>query len=140
MLDAFKTQLDDKIHALLQEIDGIYNALKFVEIFKTYCERFKTEMDSAVESLIKRKLECEDAFYEKAYGNYTSNRFGALFFLRAEKNQALLEDLVGYPARKILQLTYEIKRREVASSIYNTLIAQADELSEKLENMDGSLQ
>ena len=140
MLDAFKTQLDDKIHALLQEIDGIYNALKFVELFKTYCERFKTEMDSAVESLIKLKLECEDAFYEKAYGNYTSNRYGALFFHRAEKNQELLEDLVGRPARKILQLTYEIKRREVASRIYNTLIAQADELSEKLENMDGSLQ
>jgi hypothetical protein len=140
MLDAFKTQLDDKIHALLQEIDGIYNALKFVELFKTYCEKYKSEMDSEVESFTKQKAEREDAFDKKAYSNYISEKHGALTFGRATKNQELLEDLVGRPAREILQLTYEIRRREVASSIYNTLIAQADELSEKLENMDGSLQ
>jgi hypothetical protein len=124
----------------LKENAAVGNAIKFVELFKTYCEKYKSEMDSEVESLTKQKAEREDAFDKKAYSNYISEKHGALTFGRATKNQELLEDLVGRPAREILQLTYEIKRHEVASNIYNTLIAQADELSDKLEKMDDSLQ
>lgn len=139
LLNAFKTKLDEKVQALLKANAGVGNAIKFVELFQTYCERFKTEMDSEVESLTKQKSEREDAFDKKAYNNYIAEKYGAFTIRRAEKNQELLEEKVGRPAIEILKLSYEIKRREVASGIFNTLITQADELCKKLENLDGSL-
>ena len=139
LLDGFKTKLDEKVQALLKENAGVGNAIKFVELFKTYCEKFKTEMDSEVESLTKQKSNREEGFDTKAYNTYISEKHGALTIRRAEKNQELLENLVSYPAREILKLSYEIKRREVASSIYNTLLAQTDALCKQLENLDGNL-
>lgn len=139
LLDGFKTKLDEKVQALLKANAGVGNAIKFVELFKTYCERFKKEMDSEVESLTKQKVEFEDAFEKKAYSNYISEKYGPLTFGRAAKNQELLEDLVGSKALEILKLSYEIKRREVASNIYNKLITQSDALYEQLENLDGNL-
>ena len=139
LLDGFKTKLDEKVQALLKENAAVGNAIKFVELFKTYCEKYKSEMDSEVESFTKQKAEREDAFDKKAYSNYISEKHGALTFGRATKNQELLEDLVGRKALEILKLSYEIKRREVASGIFNTLITQADDLCKKLENLDGSL-
>ena len=139
LLDGFKTKLDEKVQALLKENGGVGNAIGFVETFRTCCEQFKYEMDSEVESLIRQKAEHEVAFDKKAYSNYISEKHGPLTFGRATKNQELLERLVSYPAREILTLSYEIKRREVASSIYNTLIEQADTLCKKLQELDSEL-
>ena len=139
LLDGFKTKLDEKVQALLKANAGVGNAIKFVELFKTYCERFKKEMDSEVESLTKQKVEREDAFYVKTYNNYVVEKHGILIPRRAAKNQELLEDLVGRKALEILKLSYEIKRREVASSIFNTLITQAEALCKQLENLDDNL-
>lgn len=139
LLDGFKTKLDEKVQALLNENAGVGNALKFVELFKTYCERFKSEKYSELESLTRQKVEREDAFYEKAYNNYVAEKRGILTFRRAEKNQVLLEELVGYPALEILKLSYEIKRREVACHIYNVLHSQADELGRQLGCLDSEL-
>lgn len=139
LLDGFKTKLDEKVQDLLKGNAAIGNALKFVELFKAYCERFKSEKYSELESLTRQKVECEYAFYEKAYNNYVAEKRGILTVRRAEKNQVLLEELVGYPALEILKLSYEIKRREVASSIYNALLAQAYSLCNRLEHLDGNL-
>ncbi len=139
LLDDFKTQLNEKVQTLLKENAAVGNALKFVKLFKVYCAKFKTELDSEVESLTRQKLERDDAFESKAYNNYIAERRGILTIRCADRNQALLEMLVSYPAREILKLSYEIKRREVASSIFNTLIIQAEELSEQLEKLNGNL-
>ena len=139
LLDGFKTKLDEKVQDLLKGNAAVGNALKFVELFKTYCERFKSEKYSELESLTRQKVEREDAFYEKAYNNYVAEKHGILTFRRAEKNQVLLEELVGYPALEILKLSYEIKRREVACHIYNILHSQADELGWQLECLDSEL-
>lgn len=139
LLDGFKTKLDEKVQALLKENAAVGNAIKFVELFKTYCEKSKNEMDSEVESLTKQKVELEDAFEKKAYNNYVAEKHGILTIRRAEKNQELLEDLVARPAFEILKLSYEIKRREVACHIYNILHSQADELGWQLECLDSEL-
>lgn len=139
LLDGFKIKLAEKVQALLKENAGVGNALKFLELFKTYCERFISEKYSELESLTRHKVEREDLFERRAYNNYIAEKYGALTFRRAEKNQVLLENLVGYPALEILKLSYEIKRREVASSIYNALLAQAYSLCNRLEHLDGNL-
>ena len=139
LLEGFKTKLDEKVQALLKENAAVGNTLKFVELFKTYCERFKAEMDAEVEELTKQKNDRAEAFEKKAYNDYISEKYGPFTMHRAEKNQELLEQHVSYPAREIMKLSYEIKRREVASSIYNTLITQADALCKQLENLDGNL-
>ncbi len=139
LLDGFKIKLAEKVQDLLKANAGVGNAIKFVELFKTYCERFKKEMDSEVESLTKQKVEFEDAFEKKAYRNYIFEKYGPLTIGRAEKNQVLLEELVGYPALEILKLSYEIKRREVACHIYNVLHSQADELGWQLGCLDSEL-
>ena len=134
LLDGFKTQLDDKIRALLQEIGGVYNALKFVELFKSYCEAFKTTMGSEIESLTNQRAEREDEFYNKTFNNYISAKYSAWHPFHKQKNRWLLEELVGFPAYEILKFSYEIKRREVASNIYDTLIAQAEAFSKQLSH------
>lgn len=139
LLEGFKTKLDEKVQELLKGNAAVGNALRFVELFKTYCERFKAEMDNEVETLTKQKNDRAEAFDNKAYNNYISEKHGKLTIRRAEKNQELLEQYVSYPAREILKLLYEIKRREVASSIYNTLITQAEVLCKQLENLDDNL-
>lgn len=139
LLDGFKFKLAEKVQALLKGNAAVGNALKFLELFKTYCERFRYEMDSEIVSLTRQKVEREDAFYEKAYNNYVAEKRGILIFRHAEKNQVLLEELVGYPALEILKLSYEIKRREVAYSIYNALISQTYYWCGKLEYLDRNL-
>lgn len=139
LLDGFKTKLDEKVLDLLKGNAAVGNALKFLELFKTYCERFRYEMDSEIVSLTMQKVELEDAFYEKAYNNYVAEKHGILTIRRAEKNQVLLEELVGYPALEILKLSYEIKRREVAYFIYNALISQTYYWCGKLEYLDHNL-
>lgn len=138
LLDGFKTKLDEKVRAILEENAGVGNAIKFIELFKTYCEKFKTEIDSEVKTLTRQKSNRAEGF-EKAYNTYISEKYGLFTIRRVERNQDLLENLVSYPALEILKLSYEIKRREVASSIYNALLAQAYSLCNRLEQLDGNL-
>jgi hypothetical protein len=139
MLASFQAQLDEKVNTLLTQDGAVGNATQFVATFTTYCEAYKKEMDAEVATLTKKYTDQKVNFEQHAFKNYLDEKHGALMWRYKEKNQELLDDRVGAPARNLLKLSYEIKRREAASQIYNTLITYANTKLEDLEKLDKNL-
>lgn len=118
-----KNLFDSKIEELLHEGE-IVEAKVFVERHRSYFNFYIENQNYYIDQL---KIYIRDwgVCLDEAWDKYKNARNGPLFLLRKKKCQELLDN-VDDIAYHILKAKYDLKRREAAVEIYNSLIEQAD--------------
>lgn len=134
-----KTMLRDKVAMYLKSESGVGNSIKFLNSLQRLCEKYRGEMEEEVRSFNVQKDERNESFETKAFRDYNDQKHGRLTINRATKNQDLLDDIVGRPAKEILKLNFEIKRREAARDIFISLLGEIAILSQKMTDLDQKL-
>lgn len=138
--DEFKKAIDNKVENYLSNENGVGNALKFLTSLNTFCNKYKLEMEEEARMKNDEKTNKEEAFFNRAFTEYNDRKYGKLTFKRDSKNQELIEEIVARPAKNILKLVHDARRREVARDIFIALIAHCDNLITKLTDLDKQLQ
>lgn len=139
LLASFEKQLEDKVQMLLSQNGAVGNALTFLQNLREYLDSYKTEMADEILSLTKDRNSLLKSF-ETAYDEYNAEKFGRLRLHHEEKNQSLLNEKVGAPAYEILKLLYQIKRRQEAEKIFNSLIVKIGVIVEGLNTLKSNLE
>lgn len=129
-----------KINSYLNAENGVGNSLKFLSSLYLLCDKYKKEMNEEAFNYTKDKEEKLEKFERSAFKDYNDQKHGRFVWNHREKNQELLEDNVGRPAKEILKSTIELKRREVARDIFNTLLNEIDLLKERISVLDAKLE
>lgn len=128
-----------KINSYLNAENGVGNSLKFLSSLYLLCDKYKNEMNEEALNYTKDKEEKLEKFERSAFKDYNDQKHGRFVWNHREKNQELLEDNVGRPAKEILKSIIELKRREVARDIFNTLLNEIDLLKERVSVLDAKL-
>ena len=123
LLEEKKNLFDSKIEELLHEGE-IVEAKAFVERHRS-CFNFYIQNQNYYIDRLKEYIRDWGVCLDEAWEKYKNARNGPLFLLRKKKCQELLDD-VDDIAYHILKAKYDLKRREAAVEIYNSLIEQAD--------------
>ena len=129
-----------KINSYLNAENGVGNSLKFLSSLYLLCDKYKNEMNEEALNYTKDKEEKLEKFERSAFKDYNDQKHGRFVWNHREKNQELLEDNVGRPAKEILKSIIELKRREVARDIFNTLLNEIDLLKERVSVLDAKLE
>ena len=137
--EELKNALNNKIEAFLQSENGVGNSLSFLKSLLKLCSKYKMEMTDEAMALNKEKEERLENFEQKSFRDYNDHKYGVLSIRRKEKNQELLEVVVGCPAKEILKLSHDVKRREVARDIFIALIAKIETMLQTLSDLDQKL-
>jgi hypothetical protein len=132
-------KLDEKISTIVNNTNGIGNAISFLSNLKKLCEGYKGEMETEEKSINQGIEKDKEILETKAWKDYNDAKKGFFTFNKDSKNQDLLEDLVGRLAQKIKKQIHEAKRRNVAYNVYVTLLGKIDELINKVELLSQSL-
>ena len=138
--DEFKKAIDNKVESYLSNENGVGNALKFLISLNTFCNKYKLEMEEGARMKNDERANKEEVFFNRAFIDYNDRKYGKLTFKRDSKNQELIEEIIAYPAKNILRLVHDARRREVARDIFIALIAHCDNLITKLTDLDKRLQ
>jgi len=128
-----------KINSYLNAENGVGNSLKFLSSLYLLCDKYKNEMNEEALNYTKDKEEKLEKFERSAFKDYNDQKHGRFVWNHRDKNQELLEDNVGRPAKEILKSIIELKRREVARDIFNTLLNEIDLLKERVSVLDAKL-
>jgi len=123
LVAAKKELLDAKLAQYLSVENGVGNAVKFLQKLLESCEGYKVEMESEISDYSNKREEKYLIFTDKAYKTYLDEKLGSWRIKAKETNQELLDDYVARPAKELLVLSHEIRRREVARDVYAALIA-----------------
>lgn len=123
LLEEKKNLFDSKIEELLHEGE-IVEAKVFVERHRSNFNFYIQNQNYYIDKL-KEYIRDWGVCLDGAWGKYKNARNGPLFLLRKKKCQELLDN-VDDIAYDILKAKYDLKRREAAVEIYNSLIEQAD--------------
>lgn len=134
-----KKNLEDKIETFLKSENGVGNSISFLKSLHKLCSKYKIEMTDEAMSLNKERDERLENFEQKSFRDYNDQKHGALTIRRKEKNQELLEEVVGRPAKEILKLSHDAKRREAARDIFIALIVKIETLLQRLTDVDQKL-
>lgn len=132
-------KLDKKISTIVDNTNGIGNAISFLSNLKKLCEGYKGEMESE-EKIFNQQIEkAKETLESKVWKDYNDSKKGFFTINKDSKNQDLLDDLVGLLAKKIKMQIHEAKRRNVAYNVYVTILGKIDELFNKVELLSQSL-
>lgn len=134
-----KKALSDKIENFLKAENGVGNSLSFLRALHKLCSKYKMEMTDEAIALKKEKEERLEVFEQRAFRDYNDQKYGVLAIRRKEKNQELLEEVVGRPAKEIVKLSHDAKRREAARDIFVALIAKIEMMLQTLTELDQKL-
>ena len=137
--EELKNALNNKIETFLKSENGVGNSLSFLKSLHKLCSKYKMEMTDEAMALNKEKEERLENFEQKSFRDYNDHKYGVLSIRRKEKNQELLEDVVGRPAKEILKLSHDVKRRETARDIFIALIAKIETMLQTLTDLDQKL-
>ena len=137
--EELKNALNNKIEAFLKSENGVGNSLSFLKSLLKLCSKYKMEMTDEAMALNKEKEERLENFEQKSFRDYNDQKHGVLSIRRKEKNQELLEEAVGRPAKEILKLSHDVKRREAARDIFIALIAKIEIMLQTLTDLDQKL-
>ena len=137
--EELKNTLNNKIEAFLKAENGVGNSISFLKSLHKLCSKYKIEMTDESMTLNKERDDKSENFEQKSFRDYNDQKHGALTFKRGEKNQELLEEVVGRPAKEILKLTHDAKRREAAREIFIALIAKIEIMLQALSDLDQQL-
>ena len=137
--DEFKSAIDGKVESYLLNESGVGNAIKFLTSLKSFCSKYKNEMEEEARMKNEDKANKEEAFFNRAFIEY-NDRKHKFPWKRDAKNQEVIEEVIARPAKNILRLVHDAKRREVARDIFIALIAHCENLITKLTNLDKQLE
>lgn len=137
--DELKEALDKKVKGYLKNENGIGNSIKFLTSLITLCNKYKREMEEEAHLKNEERDAKTEAFMSQAFAEYKDRKHGRLTWNSSSKNQELIEDIIGRPAKAILKLVHEAKRREVAREMFVALIAHSDNLLTKVNDLDKQL-
>ena len=135
-LSELKAKIAAKIQGYLAQDCGVGNSIKFLKSLQGFFEKYKLEMAEEARMINNDKEELLDAFNDKAFAEYKDRKHGKLTFNSKSRNQDLLDDIVGRPAKEILKLTHDAKRRSVAESMYVALISYVEVELSKLTDLN----
>lgn len=137
--EELKETLDKKIETFLKSENGVGNSLAFLRALLKLCTRYKMEMTDEAMEINKVKDEKLENFEQRVFAEYEDRKHGVLVPRRKEKNQELMEDIVGRPAKEILKMIHDAKRREAARDIFISLIVKIETLIQSLSELDQQL-
>ena len=138
--DEIKSAIDSKVESYLLNESGVGNAIKFLTSLRSFCSKYKLEMEEEARMKNEDKANKEEAFFNRAFIEYNDRKYGRLTIKRDAKNQEVIEEVIARPAKNILRLVHDAKRREVARDIFIALIAHCDNQITKLTNLDKQLE
>ena len=138
--DEFKSAIDGKVEGYLLNESGVGNAIKFLTSLRSFCSKYKLEMEEEARMKNEDKANKEEEFFNRAFAEYNDHKFKFPFPWRNARNQELIEEFIARPAKNILRLVHDAKRREVARDIFIALIAHCDNQITKLTNLDKQLE
>lgn len=136
---SLKDAVRDKVNGFLKKEEGVGNSIKFLDQLYFLCNKYKGEMEDEARIKNKERDEAKEAFDAKAFIEYKDNKHNWGFKLDS-RNQEVLEECVGRPAKKILEATLQAKRREVARDIFVALMAYIENSLAKLKDVDKGLE
>ena len=132
-------EMTQKINSFLQTENGVGNSLSFLHTLHKLCVKYRNEMEEEVADFIIKRDAKLDGFEQKVFGEYNDRKHSKLFPRSKERNQELLDEIIGRPAKEVMKLSYEVKRRELARDIYMTLIGQIEQYTQKLSDLNKML-
>ena len=133
-------QLRAKVNSFLSQENGIGDSLEFLASLKKRCLGYKQEMSEEMAVFTKKAEERKQLLDAKGWKEYEANKHTGLFTRnKDEKNQELLEDLVGRPVQEIRKNRHEAKRREEAYNVFAVLISAIDVLEDKITQIQNRL-
>lgn len=138
--EELKIAIDNRIEIFLKSENGIGNSLSFLRSLKNLCEKYKTEMYEESTKFNNQRNEKLENFIEKTFRDYNDAKYGKFRINRDLRNQELLEEVIGRPAKEILKLLHEVRRRESALYIFVSLIAKIELLIQKIKVLDQQLE
>ncbi len=137
--EALKTRIEDLCKTLQEKIaeyltveNGVGDALVFLASLKSRCKGYKVEMDTEKAHFVKLAETEYEKYDASAWKTYESEKKGPLTIRRDEKNQELLDDIIGRPVLSIRKHKHEAKRREEAAKIFVSLIEEIEKLEDKV--------
>lgn len=130
--------LKNRVNEFLGQDNGVGDALAFLASLKKRCVGYKQEMADEMAVFNKKADDKTLSLNEKGWKDYEANKHTSIFTAhKDEKNQELLEDLIGRPVVEIRKFKHEAKRREEAYNVFGTLIATIETYEGKItEIMD----
>ena len=137
--EALVGKLNEKINGYLASTNGVGNAIKFLNSLHGLCEKYISEMTDEALTISNKLNDAIQKFNTSAFADYEDHKYGKFSF-KQSKNQDLLDDHVGLPAKAILQQKIEVARREAARGIFSKLDEEIRRLQKNLANIDGALQ
>lgn len=138
-IETLKDEILKKVQGYLADANGVGSSIRFLNSLLSFCNKYKGEMTEEARMISAEKDEKMTSFLDRVFREYDDRKYGKLRIGASTKNQELLDDIVGRPAKTILQLSHDAKRREVARDIYVSLIAYVETLIQQLKDKDNSL-
>lgn len=132
-------KIDKKISTIVDNTNGIGNAISFLSNLKKLCEGYKGEMETEEKSINQVIEKAKESLDGKAWKEYNDAKKGFFTINKDSKNQDLLDEIVGFSAQKIKKQIHEAKRRNVAYNVYVAILGKIDELISKVELLKQSL-
>ena len=132
-------KLDKKISTIVDNVNGVGNAISFLNNLKKLCEGYKGEMEIEEKTLNQLVEKTKESLDTKAWNEYNDSKKGFFTINKDSKNQDLLDEIVGISAKKVKMHIHEAKRRNVAYNVYVALLSKIDELINKVELLNQSL-
>ena len=139
-IDDLKNKLDKKIRTYLSTEGGVGNSIKFLASLLNLCKKYQVEMTEELRMINGEKDEKSSVLLEKAFVEYKDRKHGRFYPNSKARNQDLLDDIIGRPAKNISRLLHEAKRREVARNIFAALISKIEILLQSLKDRDAQLE
>ncbi len=132
--------LKQKIAEYLAVENGIGDALAFLASLKSRCQTYKREMDEEKAQFMKLADDELNKLNANGWRQYEAEKKGLIAIRRNEKNQELLDDIIGRPVLSIRKKKHEAKRREEAAKIFIGLIEEIENLEVMVDSIKGKLE
>lgn len=129
-------KLCDKIEEFLKYENAIGNSLEFLRSLKAFCEKYRKEMNEEAKDFANERTKKLKDFLQKSFDDYNKDKHK---FFNRDKNQDILDEAVGIPAKEILKLSHEEARRKDAANIYVSLLAKINSFINILNTIDKQL-
>ena len=126
-----ETLLNEQIEQLLSKDNGVGNVEVFLRTLKKLCETYRTEMQNESNDFRKNADE-KKVVFEKRLAEYED--YCGKWLSRDKVKQEYLES-VQRVAKEMLQINYEIKRREVAKDVFINLLAVIEKANGRIATL-----
>lgn len=131
--------LRTKVNSFLSQENGVGDSLEFLSSLKKRCIGYKQEMSDEM-ALFTKKADENKLLLDSKWKEYEREKKTGIFVSKKdEKNQQLLDELIGMTVQEMRKNKHEAKRREEAYNVFSSLISAIEVLEDKITQIQNRL-